>query len=234
MAIMDAQLDTLEIAEEIQGVCISNPVSDKPEGKDVGRVGKETAGKINRSKSHVVNGDNGVKTFGELIYCVGSKAIRRAAARLVRRVTRRQIRSPRGQVRPSHLLLAVRLELCSVLRRRPRCPFHKTLPAGRALLLPGNRLLCHIGPFWWKPDRRKKGTLIKCTGALTCAWNRLKCFVRSWLGRHRTTHMRGPVDDDARSIKMCGVTPPVGASVGGLVLSGDVERIGMARGVDIE
>ena len=26
---------------------------------------------------------------------------------------------------------------------------------------------------------RNKGTLIKCRGALACAWNRLKCFVRS-------------------------------------------------------
>ena len=40
MAIMDAQLDTFEAADEIQGVHISNTVSDKPKdkvkGKDVG------------------------------------------------------------------------------------------------------------------------------------------------------------------------------------------------------
>ena len=34
--------------------------------------------------------------------------------------------------------------------------------------------------------------------------------------------------------KLCGVTPPVGSSVGGLITSGDVERIGVTRGVDIE
>ena len=34
--------------------------------------------------------------------------------------------------------------------------------------------------------------------------------------------------------KLCGVTPPVRASVGGLIPSGDVERIGVTRGVDIE
>ena len=34
--------------------------------------------------------------------------------------------------------------------------------------------------------------------------------------------------------KLCGVTPPVGASVGGLIPSGDVERICVTRGVDIE
>ena len=33
--------------------------------------------------------------------------------------------------------------------------------------------------------------------------------------------------------KLCGITPPVGASVGGLIPSGDVERMGMTRGVDI-
>ena len=68
---------------------------------------------------------------------------------------------------------------------------HSTKSAGRALLLPGNRL-CHIEPFRWKLKRKKKGTLIKCRGALTCAWNILKRFVRSWLGRRRTTHMQRP------------------------------------------
>ena len=34
--------------------------------------------------------------------------------------------------------------------------------------------------------------------------------------------------------KLCGVTPPVGASVGGLIPSGDVEQKGVTRGVDIE
>ena len=34
--------------------------------------------------------------------------------------------------------------------------------------------------------------------------------------------------------KLCDVTPPVGASVGGLIPSGDVERICLTRGVDIE
>ena len=33
---------------------------------------------------------------------------------------------------------------------------------------------------------------------------------------------------------LCGVIPPVGTSVGGLVPSGDVERIGVTRGVDVE
>ena len=33
---------------------------------------------------------------------------------------------------------------------------------------------------------------------------------------------------------LCGVTPPVGVSVGGLIPSGDVERIGEIRHVDIE
>ena len=34
--------------------------------------------------------------------------------------------------------------------------------------------------------------------------------------------------------KLCGVTPPVGVSVGGLIPSGDVERIDVTRGVNIE
>ena len=37
-----------------------------------------------------------------------------------------------------------------------------------------------------------------------------------------------------RARKLCGVTPLVGASVGGLFPSGDVERQGVTRGVGIE
>ena len=66
MANMDAQLDNFGAAEEIRGVRITNAVSYKPkdkrQGKYVERVGKETAGKRNGSKSRV-NGDDGVKTF---------------------------------------------------------------------------------------------------------------------------------------------------------------------------
>ena len=73
MAIMDAQLDTFDVAEEVLGVLISNTVSDKPkdkrQGKDDGRVEKETAGKRNGSKSRV-NGDDGVKPFwGSCFVC---------------------------------------------------------------------------------------------------------------------------------------------------------------------
>ena len=66
MAIMNAQLDKFEAAEEILGVRINNMESDKPtdkrQGKDIGRVGKETASKRNGSKARV-NADDGVKTF---------------------------------------------------------------------------------------------------------------------------------------------------------------------------
>ena len=66
MEIMDAQLDKFEAAEETIGFRISNAVSDKPKGKRhgkyVGRLGKETAGKRNGSKSRV-NGDDDVKTL---------------------------------------------------------------------------------------------------------------------------------------------------------------------------
>ena len=61
IAIVDAQLDKVEAVEEFLGVRTSNAVSDKlkdkRQGKNVGRVGKETAGKRNGSKS-LVNGDD--------------------------------------------------------------------------------------------------------------------------------------------------------------------------------
>ena len=74
--IMDAKLDNVEAEEEILGVRISNAVSDKPkdqkQGKDVGRVGKETAGKRNGSKSRV-NGDDGVKSFWGTYFVCGEQ-----------------------------------------------------------------------------------------------------------------------------------------------------------------
>ena len=76
MAIMDAQLDKFEAAEEILGVRISNTVSDKPkdkrQGKDIGRVGKETASKRNGSKTRV-NVDDGVKTFWGTCFVCGEQ-----------------------------------------------------------------------------------------------------------------------------------------------------------------
>ena len=74
MAIMDAQLDKFEAAEEILGVRISNTESDKPKdkrrGKDIGRVGKDTAGKRDGSKTRV-NVDDGVKTFWGTCFVCG-------------------------------------------------------------------------------------------------------------------------------------------------------------------
>ena len=57
MAIMNTQLDKFKAAEETLGVRINNMVSDKPkdkrQGKDIGRVGKETASKRNGSTTRV-------------------------------------------------------------------------------------------------------------------------------------------------------------------------------------
>ena len=76
MAIMDAQLDKFEAAEEIVEVRISNTVPDKPkdkrQDKDVGRVGKETASKRNGSKSRV-NVDDGVKSFWGTSFVCGEQ-----------------------------------------------------------------------------------------------------------------------------------------------------------------
>ena len=76
MAIMDAQLDKFEAAEEILEVRISNTVSDKPkdkrQGKDIGRVGTKTASKRNGSKTHV-NVDDGVKTFWGTCFVCGEQ-----------------------------------------------------------------------------------------------------------------------------------------------------------------
>ena len=77
--ITDAQLNRFEAAEEILGIRIisNNAVSDEPkdtrQGKDVGRVGKETAGRRRGSKSRV-NGDDGVNTFWGTCFVCGEQA----------------------------------------------------------------------------------------------------------------------------------------------------------------
>ena len=110
LAIMDAQLDRFEAAVEVLGVRISNTGSDNPkdirQGKDVGRVGKETASKRNGSNSRINVDDGVLRRFGALVSCVGSKIMRRNGARLAWRVTRGRLRNLRGQVRPSPLQLA--------------------------------------------------------------------------------------------------------------------------------
>ena len=76
MTIMNAQLDKFEAAEEILGVRINNTESDKPkdkrQGKDNGRVRKETASKRNGSKPGV-NVDDGVKTFWGTCFVCGEQ-----------------------------------------------------------------------------------------------------------------------------------------------------------------
>ena len=76
MAITDAQLDKFEAAEEILWIRINNTMSDKPkhkrQGKDIGRVGKETASKRNGSKTRV-NVDDGVKTFWGTCFVCGEE-----------------------------------------------------------------------------------------------------------------------------------------------------------------
>ena len=75
--------------------------------------------------------------------------------------------------------------------------------------------------------------LIKCGGALICL-EQIEML---------RTELVGTAPDDphveagvtmTHARKLCGVTPPMGASVGGLIPSGDVEQICVTRGVDIE
>ena len=76
MAIMDAQLDKFEAAEEILGIRISTTVSDNPkdkrQGKYIRQVGKKTASKRNGSKTRA-NVDEGVKTFWGTCFVCGEQ-----------------------------------------------------------------------------------------------------------------------------------------------------------------
>ena len=237
MAIMDVQLDKFEAAEEVLGVRISNAVSDKPkdrrQGKGVGRVGKETAGKRNESKSRV-NCDDGVKTFWGTCFVCGEQGHKkdRCSTRKEsdKKVTAQRQRSCSAIASSAGVLTGARVRApSSTSPSVPQVPASKMGPAGAGKPAVSYRTVSV------ETQEKEERHAHQVQGRIDTL-----CLEQTEMLR---TELVGTAPDDphaeagakmAHARKLCGVTPPVGGSVGGLIPSGDVDRIGVTRGVDIE
>ena len=131
MAIMDAQLDKFKATEEILGVRISNAVSDKPKDKrqvkDVGRVGKETAGKRNGSKSRV-NGDDGVKTLWVACFLCGEQSHKKDRCLTRKKIDKKATAQPQG----SSSAIAPSADVSTGARLRAPSSASSSVPQGPA------------------------------------------------------------------------------------------------------
>ena len=234
--IMDAQLDKFEAAEEILGVRIINTVSDKPkdkrQGKDIERVGKKTAGKRNRSKTRV-NVDDGVKTFWGTCFVWGEEGHKKDRCPTRTESDKKATAQPQG----SSSAMAPSAGVSTGARLRAPSLASSSVPQG-----PASRTRSAVAG---KPAVSYRTVSVETQaneeGHTDQVQRRLNmCLEHIEMLR---TELVGTASDDPHAEagvtmkharKLCGVTPPVGASVGGLIPSGDVERIFVTRGVDIE
>ena len=195
MAIMDAQLDKFEAAEEIQGVRISNAVSDKPkdkkQGKDVGRVGKETTGKRNRSKSRV-NGDDGVKTFWGTCFVCEKQGHKKDRCPTRKESYKKVTAQPQG----SHSATAPSAGVSTGARLRASSSASSSVPQGpatRTRSAVAEKPAVSYRTVSVETQEKEEGHADQVQGCLDkFLGNRLKGFVRSWLGWRWMTHMRRP------------------------------------------
>ena len=236
MAIMDAQLDKFEAAEEILGVRISNTVSNKPkdkrQGKDVGRVGKETASKRNGSKTRV-NVDDGVKTFWGTCFACGEQGHKKD-----RCPTRTESdKKATAQPQRSSSAIAPSAGISTGARLRAPSLASSSVPHGSASrtrsAVAGKPAVSYRTVSVETQDK-EEGHADQVQGRLDICLEQIEML---------RTELVGTAPDDphaeagvtmTHARKLCGVSSPVGASVGALVPSGDVKRICVTRGVDIE
>ena len=231
---MDVQLDKFEAAKEILGVRVSNAASDKPkdkrQGKDVGRMGKGMVGKRNGSNS-CVNGDHGVKTVWGICFVCGEQGRKKdhcpTRKESDKKVTA-QPQRPSPVIAPSTgVLTGSRLSApSSASSYVPQGPASRTRSAGAGKPAKSHRAA--------SVETQEKGE-----GHADQVQERLDmCLEQIEMLR---TELVGTAPDDphaeagvtmTHAQSLCGVTSPVGASVGGLIPSEDVERIQATRGVD--
>ena len=236
MAIMDAQLDKFEAAEEILGVRISNTVSDKSkdkrQGKDIGRVGNETACKRSGSKTRV-NVDDGVKTFWGTCFVCGEQYHKKD------RCPTRTESDKKATAQPQRSSSAIAPSAGISTGARLRAPSLATSsvpqgPASRTRSAVAGKPAVSYRTVWVETQEKEEGHVDQVRGRLDTCLEQIEML---------RTELVGTATDDlhaeagvtmAHARKLCGVTPPMRANVGGLIPSGDVEGICVTRGVDIE
>ena len=191
MAIMDAQLDKFEAAEKILGVRISNTVTDKPKGKrrgeDVGRVGKETASKRNGSKSGV-NVD-GVKTFWRTCFVCGEQGHKKD------RCPTRTESGKKATAQPQRSSSAIAPSVGISTGAKLRAPSSASSsvpqgPASRTRSAVAEKPAVSYRTVSVEIQEKEEGRVDQVQRRLEMGLEQIECFVQSWLGRHRTFHMR--------------------------------------------
>ena len=236
MVIMNAQLDKFEAAEEIFGVRINNTESDKPkdkrQGKDIGRVGKGAASKRNGSKTRV-NVDDGVKTYWGTCFVCGEQGHKKDRCPTRTKSDKKATAQPQR----SSSAIAPSASISTGARLRAPSLASSSVPQG-----PASRTRSAVAG---KPAVSYRTVSVetqeKEQGHADQVQRRLDiCLEQIEMLR---TELVGTAPDDphaeagvtmTHARKLCGITPRVGASVGGLIPSGDVEQIRVTRGVDIE
>ena len=236
MAIMNAQLDKFEAAEEILGVRINNTESDKPkdkrQGKDIGRVGKEATSKRNGSKTRV-NVDDGVKTFWGTCFVCGEQGHKKD------RCPTRTKSDKKATAQPQRSSSAIAPSAGISTGARLRAPSLASSsvpqgPASRTRSAVDGRPAVSYRTVSVETQEREEGHADQVQGRLDICLEQIEML---------RTELVGTAPDDPRvetgvtmthARKLCGVTPPVGANVSGLIPSGDVEQICVTRGVNIE
>ena len=223
MAIMDAQLDKVEAAEEILGVRINNTVLDKPkdkrQGKDIGRVGKETASKRNGSKTRV-NVDDGVKTFWGTCFVCGEQSHKKdrcpTRTESDKKATAQSQRSssaigPSAGVSTGARLCAPSLASSSVPQG----------PASRTRSVVAGKPAVSYRTVSVETQEKEEWYADQVQGRLDICLEQIEMLRTELVGTAPDDpHAESGAMTHAR--KLSGVTPPVGASVGGLIPSGDV------------
>ena len=236
-AITDAQLDKFEAAEEIRRARISSTVLDKPkdkrQSKDVGRVGKETVCKGNRSKPRV-NGDDGVKTFWGTFFVFGEQGHKKG------RYPTRKDSDKKATAQPQRLSSAIAPSAGISTGAMLRVPSSASSsvpqsPASRTRSAVAGEPAVSYRTDSVQTTEKEEGHTDQVQGRLDMCLEQNEMLRAELVGTAPDDSQGEAEVTMAHVRKLCGVTLPVRMSVvGGLIASGDVERIDVTRGADIE
>ena len=209
---------------------MSDKPKDKIQGKDIGRVGKETASKRNGSKTSM-NVDDGVKTFWGTCFVCGEQGHKKdrcpTRTESDKKATAQPQRSSSAIAPSAGVLTGARLRAPSLASSSvPQGPASRTRSAVAGKTAVSYRTVSV------ETQENEEGHADQVQRLLDICLEQIKMH---------STELVGTAPDDphaeagvimTHARKILGVTPPEGASVGGLIPSGDVERICVTRGVD--
>ena len=195
-------------------------------------MGKETAGKRNGSKTRV-NVDDGVKTFWGTCFVCGEQGHKKkrcpTRTESDKKATAQPQRSSSDIAPSAGVSTGARVRAPSLISSSvPQSFASRTHSAVAGFAAVSYRTVSV------ETQEKEEGHADQVQRRLDICLEQIKMLC---------TELVGTAPDDphaeagvtmTHARKLCGVTPFVGASVGGLIPSGDVERMCVTRGVDIE